>query len=159
MPRPSEPTDESNSAYCPARRLSALPTWLINQAARRAYRLSNSALEASGSHTRDYALLANLVEFGSASQAELARRSGIDTSDVVASLDAMEARREVVRRADPADRRRNVVAATPDGRRRLAQLDRTVQSAQEEFLEKLTAAERQTLVRLLERVGDLQRRG
>jgi|SRR5918995_1734331 DNA-binding MarR family transcriptional regulator len=148
-----EPVDP---AYRPARRLFALPTWLVNQAARRALRLSTSVLEASNSHTRHYALLANLVEFGPASQADLARRSGIDTSDVVFALRAMQGRGEIARCADPADRRRNLVAATAHGRRRLKQLDRALQQAQAAFLNDLTATEARTLLRLLERIAGLR---
>jgi MarR family transcriptional regulator, lower aerobic nicotinate degradation pathway regulator len=145
----------AGGSYRPPNRLRSLPTWLTNQAALRAYQLSSSALSAAGSHTRDYALLASVVEHGPASQAELGRRTGIDASDVVAALGAMEARGDVRRERDRSDRRRSVVMATRQGRRRLQRLDVAVEVAQAAYLEGLSEAERRTLVALLERVAQL----
>lgn len=146
---------DRGSDYQPATRLLHLATWVTNQAAQRAFQMSSAALDAAGSHTRDYALLASLVELGPGSQAELSRRTGIDRSDVVPALNAMEARGEVKRAVDPHDRRRNVVTVTPKGRRALDRLDVLLANVQDEFLAVLSAADRRKLLALLRRVARL----
>jgi MarR family transcriptional regulator, lower aerobic nicotinate degradation pathway regulator len=147
--------DRRGDDYRPATRLLHLATWVTNQAAMRAFQMSSSALEAESSHTRDYALLANLVELGPGSQIELSRRTGINGSDVVPALNDMEARGEVARAVDPADRRRNVVTATDHGRDRLAHLDAVLATVQDEYLAVLTASEQRRLLTLLRRVARL----
>jgi DNA-binding MarR family transcriptional regulator len=151
----TQDVDRRENDYRPATRLLHLATWVTNQAAMHAFRMSSSALGNESSHTRDYALLANLVEFGPGSQAELSRRTGIDRSDVVPSLNAMETRGEIQRAIDPADRRRNVVTATDHGRNRLHHLDAVLAVVQDQFLAVLTASEQQTLLALLRRIARL----
>jgi MarR family transcriptional regulator, lower aerobic nicotinate degradation pathway regulator len=147
--------DGRGSDYQPATRLLHLATWVTNQAAQRAFQMSSSALEAEASHTRNYALLANLVEFGPGSQAELSRRTGIDRSDVVPALNAMEARGEVKRTVNPHDRRRNTVTVTTKGRRNLNHLDAVLAKVQDEFLMSLSATDRRKLLALLRSVARL----
>lgn len=133
-------------------RLRALPTFLLNQAALQAQRIGAETLAAVGAHRTHYAVLAALDEFGPASQAELGRRCGIDPSDMVALMARLTGDGLVERGADPADRRRNLVAITRAGRRRLDRLAETVDAAQDALLEPLSAAERQRLVALLARI-------
>jgi DNA-binding MarR family transcriptional regulator len=58
----------------------------------------------------------------------------------------------VARVRDQQDRRRNVVTLTPAGQTALARLDERIDAAQEALLEPLTAAERQELSRLLQKL-------
>jgi len=136
------------------RRLRALPSRLINLVATSANRLVDRALATTGSRRYDYALLAALEEFGPASQAALGRRTGIDRSDVVATVNELSARGLVERSPDPADRRRNVITVTAAGIRHLALLDRLLSDAQDTLLASLTTAEREQFVGLLMRVAD-----
>lgn len=138
-------------------RLRALPSWLVNQAALLATRLVTDELAGLGLRRHHYSLMTALDEIGPASQADLGRRTTIDRSDVVATVNDLAELGFVERTPDPTDRRRNVVSLTPAGRRRLRQLDRRLAAVQDELLAPLTTRERTQLVDLLTRVID--RRG
>jgi DNA-binding MarR family transcriptional regulator len=132
-------------------RLRTLPSWLLGQLSIEARAEVGGALARSGLHRSQYALLAALAEFGAASQADLGERSGLDRSDVVRWIDDLAERGFVQRTRDPEDRRRNVVALTASGRRTLTRLDGEIAKAQERLLERLSATDRNALVRLLRR--------
>lgn len=131
------------------RRLQQLPSWLLNRAARQASAEVNAALAQAGARRHHYAVLVALDEAGPASQAELGRRLGIDRSDMAALVGQLEAAGAIARTRDAADRRRNVVALTPAGARRLAQLEARVEEAQARLLAPLADDERRALRRLL----------
>ncbi|WP_433663571.1 MarR family winged helix-turn-helix transcriptional regulator [Nocardia sp. CA-128927] len=135
-------------------RLRALPTRLVNQVALVANRATERALNATGSRRYHYALLAALGEFGSISQADLGRRTRIDRSDIVATVNELADRGFVERSPDPTDRRRKIVTITDAGSAHLAELDERLAGAQDELLAGLNAAERAELVRLLTRILD-----
>lgn len=135
-------------------RLRVMPSWLLNQAALPAQRLVVEALSRVDARRYHYAVLAALDELGPASQAELGRRSGIDRSDMVALVNEFAANKLVERTPDETDRRRNVVAITPTGRRYLRKLDTLLAKTQDQLLSPLSATERKQLVRLLTRLVD-----
>ncbi|MGP4094855.1 MarR family winged helix-turn-helix transcriptional regulator [Nonomuraea sp. KM90] len=135
-------------------RLRGLPSRLIGHVAMSGNRLVDQALAAIGARRYHYALLAALAEFGPASQASLGRRTGIDRSDIVATVNQLAERGLVERSPDPGDRRRNIITVTPEGTRHLEELDRLISGAQDELLASLTATEREQLVGLLTRVAD-----
>jgi MarR family transcriptional regulator, lower aerobic nicotinate degradation pathway regulator len=141
------------TATAPAR-LRALPSWLINQAVLPANRLVTEGLAGARMRRHHYSLLAALDEIGPASQAELSRRTTIDRSDMVATVNDLAQQRLVQRVPDPADRRRNVVTITPTGRRQLRKLDRLLAKVQDALLAPLSADERTQLIALLTRVVD-----
>ncbi|QLQ38795.1 MarR family winged helix-turn-helix transcriptional regulator [Micromonospora robiginosa] len=143
--------ETSDQDAVPAR-LAALPSWLLTQTAVRAGRLVSDGLAAVDARGYHFRLLATLDEFGPASQAALARRSGIHTSDVVAALNELAERDLVERAPDPADRRRNVITVTPTGRRRLRRLEKQLAAVQDELLAPLSPGEREQLTGLLSRV-------
>jgi DNA-binding MarR family transcriptional regulator len=134
------------------RRLRRLPSWLLNQAALRANRLVSEGFEAEGMRRHHFSVLVALDEDGPASQAALGRRLGIDRSDMVAVINDLERDGLVARAEDERDRRRNVIRATPAGRKALKRLGARVDAAQAALLEPISAAERRTLERLLARV-------
>lgn len=131
------------------RRLQSLPSWLLNQAAAAAGRVTAGVFETAGMHRSQFAVLAALDEFGPLSQAALSERTGLDPSDVVRWIDELASAGQVERTRDPADRRRNVISLTSSGRSRLQDLDRALQRAQLEFLAPLTPAQREDLTTLL----------
>jgi DNA-binding MarR family transcriptional regulator len=134
-------------------RLRAQPSWLINQVALSASRLVTEGLARAGVRRHHYALLAALDEVGPASQAELSRRTTIDRSDMVATVNELVAGGYVERSPDPADRRRNVITLTPAGRRLLRKLDKLLADIQSDLLAPLSPAERATLTTLLTRLA------
>ena len=104
---------------------------------------------AEGVRGYHFRLLAALDEFGPASQADLGRHTGIDRSDVVATLNDLVASGLARREPDPVDRRRNVVTMTKRGAVALERFDEVLDDVQDALLAQLTPTERTTLVRLL----------
>jgi DNA-binding MarR family transcriptional regulator len=99
-----------------------------------------------------FATLTALADFGSLPQHELADRLRLTPSQLVGYLDTVEGRGLVHRTRDPADRRRQLVALTPEGAHIQRRLLETAQQTQDQFLACLTPTERTQLSRLLRRV-------
>ncbi|WP_275415323.1 MarR family winged helix-turn-helix transcriptional regulator [Planotetraspora silvatica] len=106
-----------------------------------------------GTH-RHYAVLATLEESGSASQAELSRRTGIYRSDVVAVINELADRGLVEHAHDPAARRRNVITMTQQGRSQLQRLDKLLAAIEDEVLAPLARREHDQFTELLTRLVD-----
>lgn len=136
----------------PTRRLRGRVAWLVGRASLQAQRLIQERFAGHDVRKQHYGVLASLADLGPASQGPLADRLCLDRSDLVTFLDELEARRLVVRAADPTDRRRKIVEITPAGEELLAGLDELVFAADDELLAGLSAEERATLVRLLQRI-------
>ncbi|OLZ70581.1 MarR family transcriptional regulator [Streptomyces amritsarensis] len=144
-------TGENGGAAVPAR-LRELPSRLLGQASTHAQRLVTEALGRADAHKWHYAAMVALEESGPVSQAALSDRTGIHRSDLVAVINELAERELVERAPDPDDRRRNVITLTPLGRRRLRRLEQILDTAQDELLSPLSAAERAQLTRLLGRI-------
>jgi MarR family transcriptional regulator, lower aerobic nicotinate degradation pathway regulator len=137
--------DEANEPE----RLRSLPSRLLNLAAGYAQRQVGERLATLDSRKWHYATLAALEEFGPDSQSGLSDRTGIYRSDLVATINELTARGLVVRAPDPADRRRNAITLTDEGRRHLKRLDVLIADAEAEFLAPLSGADREELIRIL----------
>lgn len=137
--------DEANA---PAR-LRELPSRLLNLAAAYAQRQVSDRLGVLDSRPWHYATLAALEEFGPDSQSGLSDRTGVHRSDMVATVNELTARGLVVRSPDPADRRRNAITLTDEGRRHLERLDVLLADAEAEFFAPLSAHDRAELTRIL----------
>jgi MarR family transcriptional regulator, lower aerobic nicotinate degradation pathway regulator len=137
--------DEANAPE----RLRSLPSRLLGLASGYAQRQVGERLSTLDSRKWHYAILAALEEFGPDSQSGLSDRTGIYRSDLVATINELTARGLVVRAPDPADRRRNAVTLTDEGRRQLKRLDALIADAQAEFLAPLSEPDRAELVRIL----------
>jgi DNA-binding MarR family transcriptional regulator len=137
-------------------RIRDRPTWLISRAYARSRGLLNDGFAASGAGLRSYhyRLLAALEEWGPTSQADLARNTGVDRSDVVTVLGELERLGLIERTVDPKNRRRNVVSITRAGSEQLGALDRVVDEVQERVLAPLSQNERRQLMKLLRRLQD-----
>jgi MarR family transcriptional regulator, lower aerobic nicotinate degradation pathway regulator len=135
------------------RRVADRPTWLLSRANARAHSILRQAFEAQGVRGYHFRLLAALEQYGPSSQADLGRNTGIDRSDVVATLDDLVSLGFARRAADPADRRRNVVTLTEEGSAGLERLDGVLSQVQEAVLRPLTKTERTTLVDLLTKMS------
>ena len=131
------------------RRVAARPTWLLSRANARAQGLLADAFGAEGIRGYHFRLLAALDQYGPASQADLGRHTGIDRSDVVASVNELVERGLARRERDQSDRRRNVITLTTRGADALERLDAVLGDVQNAVLAPLSSRERETLVRLL----------
>jgi DNA-binding MarR family transcriptional regulator len=134
----------------PPERLRALASWQANKVATLGARLTARRMPL-GART-DFAALAALEEYGPLSQAEIGRRLGLDRNDVNAVVSRLEGHRQVDRKPDAADRRRNVVTLTDLGRRHLGDLQEHADAVQDELLAGLDAEERRQLRNLLDKV-------
>lgn len=146
-------TSVADVEYDPPQRVRRLPSWLLGQAHKRSQELVGDALAQEGARRSHFVVLASLADQGPASQATLGRRVSIDRSDLHAIVAELEGDGLIGRTRDPEDRRRNVVTLTAAGARKLRRLDARVQAAQEALLEPLTPAQRETFVRLLQRLA------
>ena len=136
----------------PLTRVAERPTWLLSRANARAQALLSAGFAAEGLRSYHFRLLAALEQHGPASQADLGRHTGVDRSDVVATVNDLVEAGLALREPDPDDRRRNIVTITRRGGRVLERLDGVLDEIQEAVLEPLTPSERKTLARLLEKL-------
>lgn len=113
----------------------------------------NGALAAFGLKVRSYSVLALAAGEAGPSQRELSAFLRLDPSQVVALVDDLESRGLVERRADPADRRANIVVATEEGRALFQRAQVATQSAERELHADITDAERAQLAALLRRIA------
>jgi DNA-binding MarR family transcriptional regulator len=116
------------------------------------YRLTR-ALASAEMRTNEFAVLHHLHRAGPLSQQEIGGALGIDPSNLVGLLDALEADGLILRPRDPSDRRRHLVGLTADGRKRLALAMRAVERAEKDLLAPLSPAEQQQLHGFLERLA------
>jgi DNA-binding MarR family transcriptional regulator len=90
-------------------RLSRRLTYLLKYALLTLEDLHDEHLAPSGINARELAVLLMLGDREPEYQQQAAQRLGIDRTTMVSLLDGLEHKTLVRRRADPADRRRNVV--------------------------------------------------
>jgi DNA-binding MarR family transcriptional regulator len=85
---------------------------------------------------------------------ELAARLGIVPRSATSVVDDLEAAGLVERQPDPNDRRATLVDLTPDGRQILTTLRKNRREVMLTQLSRLTPADQQTLIHLLQRLAD-----
>ncbi|WP_026925309.1 MarR family winged helix-turn-helix transcriptional regulator [Glycomyces arizonensis] len=127
---------------------------LLGMTAAQASRVAQSAFASVGAHRWHYGVLAALDESGPGSQSQIADRTGIYRSDLVATLNELVEGGHIERSPDPSDKRRNIITMTETGRARLAELDRVTAGINEHILAPLDEAERERLFALLRRLND-----
>ena len=111
------------------------------------------AFEAAGFSQYHYSVLAVLREQPRKAQATIAEALGLDPSQLVGILDALEDKGLIVRQRDPDDRRRHVVSLTSDGRKQLVRPRATIDRLEDELFTPLDAASRKTFHTLLLRLA------
>jgi DNA-binding MarR family transcriptional regulator len=104
-----------------------------------------------GMRLKEYISLNYLREHEGLSQQALAEALHMDANNCVLLLNELEAAGLAERRRDPTDRRRHILALNPAGRRALERADQALESVEGEVLGALSADERTTLRRLLNR--------
>jgi DNA-binding MarR family transcriptional regulator len=114
--------------------------------------IADEALTPLGLDKKEYASLVLIASEGPLSQQALSVIQGCDRTTMVAVVDKLESGGLVVRRRNPLDRRAYALEITAEGRRALDQADELVSKVERDFLAPLTAAERRTLIDLLQRL-------
>lgn len=126
---------------------------LLDHLARVSRRETDTCLGRDGLRPRHLVGLTLLRDHGAATQQGLATALRLDPSNVVGLLNELEAEGLVLRRRDPADRRRHIVELTAEGGRALALAERRLEEVEDRVLATLTADERATLHGLLLRAA------
>lgn len=113
--------------------------YLVKQAHRRLSTLADAALEPLGIDRREFGVLRILAGSRPLSQQGVAMDLGIDPTTMVGLIDALEAKGIVIRKPDPADRRRNAIELTTTGRTIYDGADAAYTAAEGAFLAPLSA--------------------
>jgi MarR family transcriptional regulator, lower aerobic nicotinate degradation pathway regulator len=100
-----------------------------------------------------FAAIAKLLEVGPCSQNHLGRLIYLDAATIKGVVDRLRVRKFVTTQRDPHDRRRRAVTLTDLGRRTAERAVRVAAQITEETLAPLTPGERQTILRLLKKLG------
>jgi DNA-binding MarR family transcriptional regulator len=106
-----------------------------------------------GVRPRNYAVLMALASEDGQSQRELSARLGIHRNAMVSVIDTLEADGLVKRKGRPGDRRAFAITLTGKARRLLPDLDKAGRGLEDTVAEPLSAAERDTLRGLLQRIA------
>jgi DNA-binding MarR family transcriptional regulator len=128
-------------------------TVLIARIARLVRQRLDEALTPFGLRQRHVVALSYLRGHGPTAQQVLAECLCMDASGIVCLLNELEDEDLVVRRRDRADRRRGLVHLSAKGERALCDLDRALQTVEDELLVGLDRDERSLLHGLLARLG------
>ncbi|KPI16022.1 transcriptional regulator, MarR family [Actinobacteria bacterium OK006] len=123
--------------------------YLLKHAQQRLARASAAALAPLGIDGHELAVLAVLAAEYPLSQVEVAGRLGVDRTTMVALVDGLEDQGLVERRRSPADRRKNIVELTPEGRDCLGRAERARLAMERRFLDPLDEETAAALVRAL----------
>ena len=119
--------------------------YLLKQAHLRFVERAKTALSPLGVDPRQWAALACLDDEQGLSQAEVAQRLGIDRTTMVALVDELQKKGLVTREPDAADRRRNRVELTPDGRETIERGAAIADETERDFLKVLGQEDSQLL--------------
>ena len=107
--------------------------------------------ERIGMHMRHLVALSYVSDHDCCPQQDLADAFCMDANNVVLLLNELEELGYVTRLRDPHDRRRHLVQITKTGRRAFERAQRATEAIEDEVLQTLQPAERETLLRLLSR--------
>lgn len=105
-----------------------------------------------GLNQQQHAILSCLAEFGPAAQKDVAGRLGLDSGDIVAFLDSLQAAGLITRERDPVDRRRQILTITDAGRVILTEADEKLSDEAAGVLGVLTDRQRHQLYDLAVKV-------
>ena len=101
-----------------------------------------------------FAALMKLADVGEASQNHLGRLTAMDAATMQGVIKRLIARGLIERRPDPGDRRRLLLTLSAAGRKLAARAEGLGLEISDRTLEPLSAAERETFLRLLRRLSD-----
>jgi DNA-binding MarR family transcriptional regulator len=127
--------------------------WALPLALQEFMRLGTDAVADVPAGPRGYQVLVAITTEEPSSQLALARRLGVDKTQMTYVVDALEAGGFVERRADPSDRRVRQVLPTDAGRELLDRARRSLRAAEGVLLRHLAEDEQTTMRHLLARVA------
>jgi DNA-binding MarR family transcriptional regulator len=130
---------------------------LVTRLNRLVYRYATE--EALGMRLKQFALMSTLRDLGSMPQQALGEQMHVDANNLVLLLNDSEASGWLERRRDPSDRRRHTVVLTDSGREALGRAEQAIEAVEDQVLGPLTAEERLTLRRLLQKAAAGDGRG
>jgi DNA-binding MarR family transcriptional regulator len=129
-------------------------SFLLKRLGFRAKEQAMQAYESTGLSPYHHAILVALDKDTHETQGAIADALGYDRGQLVGLLDELEERGLAERRRDPADRRRQLVNITPEGRKALKQLRALSLRLDDELLAPLDPAEQRRLHALLLRLAE-----
>ena len=132
--------------------LLASPSFQLERLRRRTRDRVEAVLAKDDTSLRGYWVLTCLTSDDAASQTTLCSILGMDASDMVRLLDALEARGWCKRTRDPKDWRRQIVAATKKGRNAQKRLSVLVSQAEDAALEESTPKQLKQLRKLAQAI-------
>jgi MarR family transcriptional regulator, lower aerobic nicotinate degradation pathway regulator len=126
--------------------------YLLRVALQRHYSLfSGTMLE--GLTAPQYASMYKLFEVGACSQNQLGRLINIDVATINGIVRRLKAKGFLTSRGDPHDKRRHEIALSPEGRKVVKKALPIAMKISDKTLEPLSSGERETLRRLLKKIG------
>ncbi|MDH2456483.1 MarR family transcriptional regulator [Corynebacterium bovis] len=128
--------------------LLSSPSFQLERLRRRTRDVVEAQLATKGFNLREYWVLTCLVAGDAASQSALGEVLGVDRSDMVRLVDALEKRNLAKRVKDPADRRRQIISVTKKGRKAHADLRPLVHDAEDAALDESTSKQLKHLKKL-----------
>lgn len=139
--REAAPPHQQRAPGPPSQRLG----YLLKHAQRRFAELTRASLAPLGIDSSEWAALICLDDQRPLSQAEVAKRAGIDRTTMVALIDELQQKGLLQRRPDHDDRRKNVVQLTTAGRNIRERAARRVDDCERRFLAALSPPDAQQL--------------
>ena len=113
----------------------------------------NEALKPIGLRAGQVACLAELLHSdGPRTQEDISTSLAIDPAATARTVDLLVRKGLAVRTVNPENRRQNLVSATPTARDAAKDFFETLKGAEDNFAGDLTDEERQTLIRLMDRM-------
>jgi DNA-binding MarR family transcriptional regulator len=133
--------------------LTVFPGYLLARLGESSRRRFHKALEPEGLHPRHFGVMTMVAAQPGMSQQQLHEKTAIDPSSMVAVIDELEAAGLAERRPDPADRRARTIFLTGRGEQTLQRVRELAGDLQREFFAVLTPEELRTLHALLRKLA------
>ena len=140
----------------PPEPLASAPGFLLSWNGRRTSHMFAKALEPLGLRPPHFGVMQLIAKDPGMTQQELADRSLIDASSMVAVVDELEGLGYAERRPHPGDRRKHAVHLTPAGKRMLERARRVAVELANDVLAPLDQGEVETLTRLLRKLAGVE---
>jgi DNA-binding MarR family transcriptional regulator len=133
--------------------LAVYPGYLMARLGQAAAARFHAALAPENLQPRHFGVMNILAAHPGITQQRLAESTAIDTSSMVAVIDALEAKGFAERRPHPGDRRARAIYLTPAATATLERLRKRTGQLQSELFAALSEQERQTLHALLRKLA------